>query len=233
MDSGIRYTSERWAESETIQYLMSYPVDGQLHSANGYAGPYLYTISPEYRDLHTQAGSADVGSEYIYYVWFTDDGDLPEMLRARRTEVVAELNDGVILKGVGKTEPLDEAALLRAGLPKDAQPVIRSVFDVYLDEITNRLVYAKTQCSDADIYTPFSLHIYPADTADLYENRFTFNNFDFVLYDDNRIMDGGLCLVWRDLPDYEIDKITTGQLISSPNVWIHIWKRGFSPREIE
>ncbi len=253
MDNGILwYTSKRWAESDTVRYLISYPVDGQIFSNNHSVENYLYAKSSEYRNSHMQVWYAGVEDEYtyeyIYYVWFTDDGDLPEMLRARETEVVAELNDGVILKGVGKTEPLDEAALLRAGLPKDAQPVIRSVFDVYLDEITNRLVYAKTQCSDADIYTPFSLHIYPADTADLYENRFTFNNFDFVfrdenrftfndfdfvLHDDNRIMDGGLCLVWRDLPDYEIDKITTGQLISSPNVWIHIWKRGFSPREIE
>ena len=89
-----------------------------------------------------------------------------------------------------------------------------AAFDVFIDQDAgrNRLLYAKLECSPAEYETRVTLHIYPANPADLppryrdsgYENR------DFALADYGG-RPSGECLAAFPLPDYPIAAIHTGQ----------------------
>ena len=107
---------------------------------------------------------------------------------------------------------------------EDLQPIVSSVFDVYLDG--NRLVYVKEECSEEDIDTWFFLHLYPADVSYLTYHRqpHGFANFDFIfkrfgLRGGGRcaaerllpICDQPPCTATRGWPPYEVVVIRTGQ----------------------
>ena len=92
------------------------------------------------------------------------------------------------------------------------RPAARSAFDIYLDG--NRLVYVKEECSREDVDAVFSLHILPADVADLPRHRIQhgFDNLDF-LFETFGFRVGGRCAAVRLLPDYGIVSIRTGQFV--------------------
>ena len=146
----------------------------------------------------------------VYLVWFYDfyggfqpltlDG-LPEL------ELVAELEDGVILK-VNKAYGNAEAyQSIVAG-----QAVIRSHFDIYLND--NTLHYVRDTCRPNDIQARFFLHVVPHNTNDLPQHRqqYGFDNLDFAFYQHGVRFDGK-CLASVPLPDYPIARINTGQWI--------------------
>ena len=93
------------------------------------------------------------------------------------------------------------------------EPVVRSVFDVYL--IEKELLYVKEPCASADTRPTFFVHIIPADANDLpaVRKQHGFDNLDFRFdkLTDRRF--GGKCLLTKPLPDYEITSIRTGQFI--------------------
>ena len=96
-------------------------------------------------------------------------------------------------------------------LIEDTQPIIRSRFDVYYAD--NQLIYTKEQCTEEDVAPRFFLHVIPADPADLEKPSFSFNNLDFFFtrsYSPNGL-DDGRCVTIRPLPDYAIERISTGQ----------------------
>ncbi len=94
----------------------------------------------------------------------------------------------------------------------EGRPVIRSDFDVYMDD--NRLIFVKEKCSDADVGPRFFLHVDPVDKADLPQHRrpYAFDNLDFS-FNGYRLPDSGRCIQVRRLPDYGIAAIRTGQYI--------------------
>ena len=100
------------------------------------------------------------------------------------------------------------------GLLANGRPVIRSDFDVYMDD--NRLIFVKEECGDADVGPRFFLHVDPVDEASLPDHRkqYAFDNLDFYF---NRHRYGpavdGQCVAMRELPDYGITAIRTGQFI--------------------
>ena len=99
------------------------------------------------------------------------------------------------------------------------RPVVSSTFDVYLDG--NRLVYVKEECGDEDYDAPFFLHVHPVDVADLPVARrpHGFDNLDFHLSRGGR-RDAGRCTAVRNLPDYGIVAIHTGQFLPGKGpVW--------------
>ena len=101
---------------------------------------------------------------------------------------------------------------------KDADPIIRSNYDVYLKE--KSLIYVRDNCSSEEYDTRFFLHIDPIQQSDLPCSRkqFGFDNFDF----DSEIgdlSDGQRCIVVRHLPEYDIARITTGQFIEDRQIW--------------
>ena len=97
-------------------------------------------------------------------------------------------------------------------------PAAQSDFDVYLRG--NRLTYLKEPCesSDADFWV--FLHIFPADPVDLPADgrEFRFANLDFRLGDHGAYA-GDKCVATRDLPDYAIDRVRTGQLAKGEVIW--------------
>ncbi len=99
------------------------------------------------------------------------------------------------------------------------QPVAQSDFDVYLRG--DRLTYLKENCVVGDTDARFFLHIIPDDSADLpadWRER-GFANLDFQ-FGDHGGQAGDKCVAALELPDYEIERIRTGQFVSGEGrVW--------------
>ena len=93
-------------------------------------------------------------------------------------------------------------------------PVHRDAFEVFLDRKSgrNRLLYAKKNCSPAEYATPITLHIHPANRADLPAKHRDngFDNRDFWLNQYGG-RPGGECIGVIFLPAYPIAAIRTGQ----------------------
>ena len=96
---------------------------------------------------------------------------------------------------------------------------MRSDWDVYLFE--NSLIYKKEQCTPEDTGPTFYLHLDPFDLQDLPSHRkqYGFDNLDFV-FENHRIpIKGEVCAAVRELPDYGIAVIRTGQYTSEGKIW--------------
>ena len=98
------------------------------------------------------------------------------------------------------------------------EPAVRTDFDVYFRG--NSLVYAKQPCARADTEATFFLHLIPADEDDLPEERkqYGFDNLDFA-FTGYGFIEGEVCVARRDLPDYAIATIRTGQFIGEGQIW--------------
>ena len=99
------------------------------------------------------------------------------------------------------------------------QPAAQSDFDVYLRG--GVLAYLKEPCAAGDTDARLFLHITPADPADLPADgrEYGFANMDFQFADHGADI-GGKCVAERELPDYAIERISTGQFVSGEgNLW--------------
>ena len=107
------------------------------------------------------------------------------------------------------------------------EPTARSTFDIYLAE--NTLSYTKQPCAPADIEARFFLHIIPASKVNLPISRwrYGFDNLDFG-FDDSGVMLDGKCIATVRLPEYDIDRIATGQYTPDEG---QLWKVEFPFRE--
>ena len=92
-------------------------------------------------------------------------------------------------------------------------PVAQSDFDLYLRD--NALTYLKAPCAEDDTDARFFLHITPADPADLPSavRERGFANLDFH-FADHGAHASDTCVAERELPDYAIERIRTGQFVS-------------------
>ena len=112
------------------------------------------------------------------------------------------------LAGPGLREYIDP-------LRQQNPPAKPDAFAVFLDRDAagrSRLLYAKRDCTQSDFATRVTLHIAPANLADLPAHRrgHTFENRNFHLdYYGGR--PGGECIAAVPLPDYPIAEIRTGQ----------------------
>ena len=91
-------------------------------------------------------------------------------------------------------------------------PIISSdFFDVHLNG--NSLIYVKDDCSGDDTAAPFDLRAYPVNESDLparyRQHGFQNIRFSFT-YNGIRLSDGR-CVSIAQLPDYDIERISTGQ----------------------
>ena len=105
-----------------------------------------------------------------------------------------------------------------ARLVEDRQPAIRADFDVYL--IENSLIYKKEQCTPEDAEPMFFLHLYPVDVNDLpgHRKQYGFDNLDFV-FRNHSVIAGEVCMARRELPDYGIAALRTGQFTGEGQIW--------------
>ena len=113
---------------------------------------------------------------------------------------------------------------LRLLLDEDELPrekgvlVASSEFDIYLNE--NRLAFVKESCTPEDVKQTFFLHVVPSDENDLSTDRvqYGFDNLDFN-FREHGILGGQLCAATRLLPNYDIDRIATGQYTEQGSIW--------------
>ena len=91
-------------------------------------------------------------------------------------------------------------------------PIIRSDFDVYKEGAA--LTYLKAPCAESDTRGRFFLSVHPVDVSDLPEHRRELGhdglNFDFA---PDGFIFADKCMIRRELPDYPILKIETGQWV--------------------
>ena len=90
------------------------------------------------------------------------------------------------------------------------------------------LRYSRDNCLPVHIGAWFFLHITPVDNADLLPGRVEhgYNNADFSGFsrNDELIDAAGRCVLERELPDYDIASILTGQYI--PATGRRLWETG-------
>ena len=124
-----------------------------------------------------------------------------------------------------------EGQIWKAEFPA-GKPAARSVFDIYTSE--NKVTYFKSPCSAADVQAQFFLHLVPEDVEDLPADRrqYGFDNLDFQYDVYGRraaLVFGGMCIEDRQLPDYPIARIRTGQFTPDEG---QIWKAEFPVRAV-
>ncbi len=98
---------------------------------------------------------------------------------------------------------------------KISNPVIRSLFNVYIHE--DQIVFVRSPCTERDLSPLFLLHITPANPLDLFEDNEHLgvnpHDFDTIQEDVGSAIINDICVVVQALPDYEIARIYTGQTI--------------------
>ena len=102
--------------------------------------------------------------------------------------------------------------------------VIRDHFDVYADKAS--LAFLRNQCGAADIDPGFFVHIYPVDVDDIpaHRQQYGFDNLDFH-FNSYGMRSAEQCVVLRELPDYPISSIRTGQyLVNEDGSTTHLWE---------
>ena len=231
--------------------MKSRPRGGCIWSTDARALYFLAGPQPEYRSLPPNRLPDDADKWRCKgekrFVWFYRKGgmrygsllrynyDFEQLAALPMLEIEAALQDGMIFKvnngkdAAGIRGSAQEGALkkaVREGVLRNARPVIRADFDVYLDEKANKLIYLKETCGGNDLEPRFFLHVVPENSADLPRRRrphaFDNLNFDFSEYGFEA---AGLCAAARNLPDYAIAAIETGQFLSPENK--KIWQGEF------
>ena len=97
--------------------------------------------------------------------------------------------------------------------PAVGKPAAQDFYRVYHSD--DAITYIREDCAAADTQAAFFLHLYPADVADLPAARreHGFDNRDFEFGPAGGVQYEGRCLVSIPLPDYQIDRIHTGQFV--------------------
>ena len=123
-----------------------------------------------------------------------------------------EIYGGVLTAILDRREDARAAKIAAYESARASEPLAESAFDVYLDGDT--LTYVKEPCGESDADAPFTLSITPSDPSDLPERARSLGmeheslNFGFREY--GATFDGK-CVILRDLPEYPIGVIETGQ----------------------
>ena len=108
-----------------------------------------------------------------------------------------------------------------AALP--AEPSARAGFDLYADLDERTLTYVKSPCAEDGVRGRFFLSVFPVDLSDVErenrDNDQSHNSLNFTFNDYGGLFDGK-CAAIRELPDYPISRIETGQWTSDEG---HLW----------
>ena len=100
----------------------------------------------------------------------------------------------------------------RAEEARLAEAERRAKYDVAI--AGNEVVYTKSPCEPDNTVQPFFLHIIPIDQGDLPEHRqqYDYDNLGFAFKNFGSLSDGK-CTAARELPEYGISSIRTGQYV--------------------
>lgn len=255
-ESGISYASKAWSESETTRYIKSNPISGIVYSNYTRVLFTHMDITSKakvsFRNLHRSLSANDYHTwddrDYLWrdknhsneadhsreidrhIIWYTSKFsavdppyDFLEIASLSELKIALILEDGVVLAEKGLEPALALDAVLR-----DARLVVRSEFNIYLDN--SRIIYLADPCRDINADDPFFLHIVPANPDDLPDllnasRNIDFDNHDFD-FDRDGFRFGDKCAAIRNLPDYDIEMFRTGQYNSQGDV---LWKEEIQP----
>ena len=230
-----------FTHSETLRYMRDRaPSFRGLILANQIDGIYIHTDgAATYRNLHSGlqrlGAQVDGAPNGTHVVWlhgafakaaFGYDASDLRVLSGLKT--MAELSDGVVFQVDRSGAPNIEAYRSRYAAVAAGEPVLRSGFDVYLQN--GRLTWIKKPCSRADTEARFHLYVTPADTNDLAEDyrEYGFNVLDFFFDERAGARFDETCLVEHDLPAYPIARVFTAQWTPAEGV---IWGGEFPVSE--
>ncbi len=164
---------------------------------------FMVDPAPKWPRVRAFAGNC-APDELLVWPWWNEEADEPALQRWTINETgLCRATATMPLKWtksvVDDPSRLEEVERVRTA-------AIRSVFDVYL--LGNRLLYFKRPCR-LDHDAVFFLHVVPVDERDLPAGRRQdgFDNLDF------RIKFAERCTAVRELPDYPLAEIRTGQYI--------------------
>ena len=100
------------------------------------------------------------------------------------------------------------------------QLLIRSEYEVWVNRKTNRLLYLKKPCREEDTRARFFLHVWPVDAGDMLPPRTSpgHENADFF-FNEYGMRYEGTCTAVRELPDWDIARVRTGQFTDDGRIW--------------
>ena len=245
-EQGFGYSSKLWTDSETIRYLMSNPISGQIYS-NEARAVYIQADVPDGVEVHFNQLQAELPDEArywadsahnenleMYVVWFhgwrpfiQTQYDFVQLILLQDLEIAMVLEDGVVLRAshnlvasgyIANRESAEEYVL--EAILDNTRLMASSEFDVYLDSKGTKLIYLSSPCNDTNIEDAFFLHIFPTRHTDLKRRKASnFNNYDFR-FEREGFRFGERCAVIRNLPDYDIELIRTGQFtVDGVELW--------------
>ena len=186
---------------------------------------FLHLIPKDIEDLpkHRQSNGFHSITFYLDAYGAMFDGrcmasiDLPEyeISSIRTGQVADDAETWVAYYNFALPEILDAVQELQQS---GREPVIRSNFNVYIDD--GLLVYVKESCDADDRDLPFFLHVFLVDENNLSDGREDsgFANLSFELMEEGGMHDGG-CFAAVDMPQYGISGIRTGQIADGVELW--------------
>ncbi len=106
----------------------------------------------------------------------------------------------------------------------DREPIIRSHFNVYI--IGERLIFAKSQCSQSDVDARFFASLFPAypDSLPTINRLRGYESIDFEFARYGRFSHDGRCWAAVKLPNYHIAKIHAGQYVTTDDGYQYPWE---------
>ncbi len=226
-DPAIRSDFDVYAEGGTLTYVKR----GCDEEADARGRFFLSVFPADPSDLPQSARGAGLEHEALNFDfhWFgaAIGGDCV-IIRDLPDYPISHIETGQWIPGEGGlwrgriiSDGFHERRLRRAELSGD--PAIRSDFDVYMKG--GALTYVKRGCDEGeDARGRFFLSVFPADPSDLPQSardaglKHEALNFDFADYGAAL---GGDCVIVRELPDYPISHIETGQWLPGEG---HLWR---------
>ena len=248
---GFGYSSKPWIDSETIRYLRSNPISGQIYS-NEARAVYTHIDVPDEVEVYLNQLQAELPDEArywgdnahardleMYVIWFhgwrpfiQTRYDFVQLIHLQNLEIVKVLEDGIVLRAphslAADRSIVDRESaenLVLETVLDGTRLIANSEFDIYLNSKSTKLIYVSSSCSNTNTGDTFFLHIFPTHHADIFKHRRTsnFNNHDFKFRREG-FRFGEQCAAIRNLPDYDIESIRTGQFTADG---IEIWEESF------
>ena len=198
-----RYQMDYWNTSrrEALEWLLAEYPDAPI---------YLDSVDPNYEIVQNLLILPEADRRRIRV-----NRNFPDFIIASEGEGAIwtrEIYGGVLTAILDRREEARAKKIAAYESARASEPLAESAFDVYLND--SALTYVKEPCEESDTDAPFTLSITPSDPSDLPERArgrgMEHESLNFGFREYGAIFDGK-CVILRDLPEYSIAVIETGQ----------------------